>query len=232
MRFAICDDEKQFRQHIIDAIRQYSKQNNIYIDFDEFDNGFDLINSDKAYDIIFLDYQMDEINGLDTAKKLREKNNLSEIIFLTSYPQIVFDTFQVNTFRFLIKPLDFDKFKEALDNYRKNHVINECIVIKTNDSVLKVPIDSIIFAEAIDKYCNIHTADNTILYKKTLSELEGLLPQNIFYRSHRSYIVNFNHIVSHTNTDIKMDNNEVAMISKLKASAFKKSFLEYVKSTS
>jgi len=231
MRFAICDDEKLFRNEIKKTLDKYSKERHIDVLYDEFSNGHELLACKNEYDIIFMDYQMDSIDGLETAKKLREKNNNTDIIFITSFPQIVFDTFQYNTFRFLVKPIDYEKFCAALDDYRKIKNTEIFIIIKTDDITKKIPASQIIYAEASDKYCYIRTAEENFLYKKTLSELEEILPKDIFFRCHRSYIVNFRHIVSHTNTDITLDNQEKALISKMKASSFKKTFVEFIKRT-
>lgn len=229
MRFAICDDEKFFRNELKKALDNYSKERRIDIIYDEFSSGHDLLACKNEYDIIFMDYQMDSIDGLETAKKLRSRNDKTHIIFLTSYPKIVFDTFQVNTFRFLIKPLEYEKLRKALDDYRESLNSEEYVLIKIDEITKKIPVSEIIYAEASDKYCYIRTESDNLLYKKILSEFESMLPEDSFFRCHRSYIVNFRHIVSHTSTDILFDNNEKALISKTKASAFKKAFLDYVK---
>ncbi len=229
MRIAICDDEKFFRNQVKEALDKYSSERKVDVFYTEFSNGHDLIANKNEFDIIFLDYQMESIDGLETAKRLRSKNDKTEIIFLTSYPQIVFDTFQVHTFRFLVKPLDYEKMKSALDDYRKSIDNEEFLILKIDEITKKISMDDIIYAEASDKYCYIRTVKDSLLYKKTLSDLETLLPEDYFFRCHRSYIVNFKHVASHTNTDIMFDNNEKAAISKVKAAGFKKAFLDYVK---
>ena len=85
------------------------------------------------------------------------------------------------------------------------------------------------YIEAADKYCNIRTNEGTVLYKKTLSEIENMLPEDKFFRCHRTYLAGFRHIVSHTSTDILFDNKERALISRLKLTPFKKAFTGYIK---
>ena len=153
----------------------------------------------------------------------------SRIEFLTGFPHIVFDAFEVNTYRFLVKPIDMEKLSSAMDDYLADHDDDKFIIIKTDDNNRRIRIDDIIYAEASDKYCCIRTADENILFKKTLSEFEKLLPQDRFFRTHRTYLVGFRHIVSHTSADILFDNKEKALISKLKYGAFKKAFVDYVK---
>lgn len=229
MKIAICDDKMVLHEDLKQHLEEYAIKRNLVFVYDDYTNGYDLIASTIEYDLIFMDYQMDEINGLETSRRLRKKNIQTPIIFLTSFPNIVFDTFEVNAYRFLVKPIDMEKLSSALDDFLKSTDDNNFLLIKTDEDNKKINIDDIIYAEASDKYCYIRTVTDNILYKKTLSDIEKQLPQDKFFRSHRTYLVGFRHIVSHTSTDILFDNNEKAQISKLKNTAFKKAFTDYIK---
>ena len=230
MKIAICDDEMRFHVELKKCMEQYAKLRALDIVYDDYMCGKDLIETNKKFDIIFMDYQMNYLNGLDTARKLRNKNNNTTIIFLTSYPNIVFDAFEVNTFRFLMKPINMPKLISAMDDYLKSQDSSNYIMLKIDDVVKKINQNDIVYVEASDKYCYIRTVDDNILYKKTLAELEDSLSLDIFFRCHRSYLINFNHIISHTSKDITFDNNEKALISKTKLSSFKSAFLAHIKS--
>ena len=229
MRVAICDDQMLFHSELIKHLDNFAKKRNLIMVYHSYTSGFDLINSQNEYDLIFMDYQMSEIDGLETARRIREKNDRTAIIFLTSFPDIVFDTFEVNAYRFLIKPVKVDKLEAALDSYLAENEGAGFILIKTDENNRKININDIIYIEATDKYCNIRTNEGTFLYKKTLSEIEKQLPQDRFFRCHRTYLVGFRHIVSHTATDIIFDNKERALISRAKLSSFRKAFADYIK---
>lgn len=230
MKIAICDDEMIFHAELKKCMDEYAKLRAIDIIYSDYTDGKDLIAANKEFDIIFMDYQMNTINGLDTARKLRKKNINTTIIFLTSYPDIVFDVFEVNTFRFLMKPINMQKLIDAMDSYLKSQDNSNYIIIKVDDITKKVNQNDIIYVEANDKYCYIRTTTDNILYKKTLAELEETLTLDVFFRCHRSYLVNFNHIASHTSNDITFDNSEKAQISKTKLTRFKSAFLAHIKS--
>ena len=84
LKAAICDDEKVFHKELSAAIHKYTQMRNIEIYSDFYENGESLLHSEKEYDIIFLDYQMEGINGIETAEKLRGANNDSVIIFISA----------------------------------------------------------------------------------------------------------------------------------------------------
>lgn len=232
MRIAICDDENIMHRALKEQLEAYARSRRIILLYDDYLNGLELIKSKYEYDIIFMDYQMNGIDGLETARKLRKKKVNSAIIFLTSYPKIVFDTFEVNAYRFLLKPIDREKLFNAMDNYRKSIADSRYILIKNKNENTRINIDDIIYIEAADKHCWIRTVNDSYLYKNTLALIEKQLPKDMFIRSHRTYLVGFKHIISHTTTEILFDNNEKAMISKLKLTPFKNAFTNYIKKNS
>ena len=229
MKIAICDDKMILHDDLKHHLEEYALTRNLVLVYDDYTNGYDLIASNIEYDLIFMDYQMDELDGLETARRLRKNNIQTPIIFLTCFPNIVFDTFEVNAYRFLVKPIDDEKLRSAMNDFLKSTSSENFILIKTDEDNKKINIDDIIYIEASDKYCYIRTVTDNILYKKNLSVIENQLPQDRFFRTHRTYLVGFRHIVSHTSTDIIFDNKEKALISKLKNTAFKKAFTDYIR---
>lgn len=229
MKIAICDDKEIFHNELKKHLEKYAADRGIIIVYDDYLNGLELVASNIDYDIIFMDYQMDGMDGLETSKHIRKKNKKTAIIFLTSFPDIVFDTFEVNAYRFLVKPINMEKLSVAMDDFIQSLENDDYIFLKMDENNKRVDINDIIYVEAADKYCYIRTEDENMLYKNTLSEIEKMLPADKFFRSHRTYLVGFRHIISHTSTDILFDNKEKALISKLKFSAFKKAFTGYVK---
>ena len=216
MRITICDDETPMQKELKRQLDLYARTRNIYITYKYFRSGADLLSNYPEEDLIFMDYQMDGLDGLETARKLRAEHDQTPIIFLTSFPHIVFDTFEVNAYRFLVKPIDPDKLTAAMNDFLSAQKDDNYIIIKDGDTSRRICLDSIIYAEAADKYCYIRTTEEGFVYKKTLAEFEAMLPQDRFFRSHRTYL-------------ILLDNQEKALISKLKRTPFKKAFQDYIK---
>ena len=114
MQIAVCDDESFFRDNLKKLLIEYKTEKRIHMDIFEYESGEELLSSEKIFDIVFMDYQMTGINGLETARLLRLKNTICEIIFVTSFPEFILDSFEVQPFRFMLKPLQAEKIYEEI----------------------------------------------------------------------------------------------------------------------
>jgi DNA-binding LytR/AlgR family response regulator len=218
------------RADLKNKIVQYAVAHQQIIFFNEFESGEDLLLSKILFDIIFMDHQMNGLSGIETADKLRRNKINTTIIFLTNYSEVVFQSFEVNTFRFLLKPLDNNKLFAALDDYIARLNNENRFLIKQNGTTFSVPFCDIIYLEAQNQYTFVRTVNNTYKFNDTISNVEKSLPKNCFARCHRSYIVNLEHIRNHTITDIQFDNGERALISRALYKKFKMQYIAYIKS--
>lgn len=119
MKIAICDDEAFWINELRVLLEEYYITRHIDCYFTLFLSGTELLLTHDKFDVIFMDYQMDDLNGIEAARKIRMQNNKCAIIFVSSYPDIAIDTFEVDAYRFLVKPFDKDKLFKSLDDYRK-----------------------------------------------------------------------------------------------------------------
>lgn len=232
MKIAVCDDEKIFRNALVCLLNQYATDRGQIILIDEYDDGSTLLKSTISYDIILLDHQMKFLNGLDTIKALRDKNSSTKVIFVSSYSEIVFDSMKYNTFRFLVKPVDKDKLYEAIDEAINDQNTEYKIIVKDteyNENIVILEKD-IIYAQAENVYTYIITESGSYRYSYNLSYLEKELRSNFFMRTHRSYLVNFNHITSFDKSGITFSNGQKAVISRAKYKEFSNYYLNYIKS--
>lgn len=228
MLIAICDDESVFCESLKGFLYKYFNSHNIDAVIEVHLDGNSLINSKKKYDLIFLDYQMPVINGLQTAKIIRKENDLCTILFLTNYPEIVYDTFKYDTFRFLIKPLSTEKLTEALDSFRQKINFYYPISLSFNGETYKIDTREIVYIEANGKNSVIRLKDQSFHSPKTLSSVFSLLPNNCFYKTHRSFVVNFAFIDKFNKHFIKFTNGEYARISRNKYDDFIKAINIYL----
>lgn len=229
MNIAVCDDEKNSREKLITFLNKYNDfgKKDIYIT--EFSSGNSFLQSSKVFDLIFMDYMMDGLDGIETVQKIRMINKDVKVIFLSSYKEIVFDTFEVDTFRFLIKPVNEEKLFLALDDYFKSINNDDYFIVKTKEKSVRIKLSEIIYAESQGKHSIIRTTKEPLHLLKMLKDIEKLLPKDKFSRCHKSYLVSYEHVYNHTKSEITFDNGEKSCISRDYYVAFKNGLQDYIK---
>lgn len=228
LKVAVCDDEKVFHKEIIDLLRKFQKARKIDIFIDHYENGNTLLKSKQEYDVIFMDYQMEEMDGIETARKLRETNSDSIIIFISAYPSAALDAFEVQTFRFIQKPIGEIKLFKALDDYLKSVDYDNLLLINTHDSKYKIKMSEIIYLEGDGKYTTVRTKNKSLRVHMNLKQLEVRLPGSKFIRCSKSFVAGFEHISNHDNSSIIFDNGEKAIIGAHYAAKFKTALQDYI----
>ena len=234
MYIAVCDDEKIFRNILHNELDSYASERNLTFIIHEFADGTELLNTKLTFDLIFLDHQMKEKNGIDTVDTLRKRNDNTTVVFISSYQEIVFESIKYKTFRFLVKPLDKEKLIEALNAVIKEKQDLTCISVKdeVNQKIVTIPAREIVYAQAENIYVVVVTEKGTYKYLHMISKLEEELNCVYFFKTNRSYLVNFNFISGYNSKEIVFTNGQKALISKPRFKAFKQAYLTYLKNRS
>ncbi|GKX28537.1 DNA-binding response regulator [Vallitalea longa] len=234
---AICDDEVLqvdiVEKLILETVQQINKTVNIL----KFFSGEDLVKYCKTDDklhIIFLDMEMDGIDGIECAKKIREKNENVIIIFVTGYKEYVFDVFEINTFRYLLKPVKKDQFQKALiaaiksiKHRKAPKKQNEVLVINKNKEKIIIAYNSINYFEKYKNKVMVNCDKQNIEFYGTFNELNTLLDINKFIRVHQGYIANIDKIEVITSKEVYMKNGQKLPVSRRNAKEVKEVFLSY-----
>lgn len=228
MKTAICDDESYWRGRIRKMLDEYQNIRHLDVSASFFENGAELLKCKDKFDIIFMDYQMDDINGIETARNIRAANDGCTIIFISAYTEVAFEAFEVDTFRFLKKPVDKEKLFDALDEYRKRVERDGILIIKSHDETIEIKMSEIIFCEAMYRKTLLHTTRGEIEFSRNIKEIENKLPKSRFFRCGKAYIISFEHIKSFNNSAITMSNGFKAYIGRNYLAALRAAFQEYV----
>lgn len=227
MRIAICDDDRGFHGVIERLTEQYELARNIRIYTRHFDRG-EALPIPNEFDVVFMDYEMKGINGIETAKRLREANSNATIIFLSAYPEAALDSFEVSAFRFLKKPVDKDKLFKALDDYWASFDHDSILTFKTRDGGHTVKTSDIIYLEGDRGHTTIRTKDKSFYVYETLMQLEIRLPPEKFVRCHKTFVAGLAHIKNHNVTEMVFDNGEKASIGRYYSKSFKNALQNYI----
>ncbi len=237
MEIAICDDEKQVCEWLKNKIQKRYPNAVIYC----YQTGQELIEYDwTTYpDILFLDIQMPQINGIELAQSLRKKGWKTSIIFVTAYTDYVFDAFDVRAFHYLVKPVLEEKLDVVLDSAIKQvesfHIVDnntmqqgeKVIVVKSGGVYISIKSAEIMYAEVFNRKVIVHTTSECIEYYGKLRELESSLGID-FYRPHRAYLVHFKYVTKYDNRVIYIGKEQV-MMAKQNYAGFVKEYMAYMK---
>ncbi|WP_300277416.1 LytR/AlgR family response regulator transcription factor [Peptacetobacter sp.] len=217
----ICDDELEVRDTIKKSIIEIMKDDTTEYQIKEFSSGDDVIkyiSSDNEIDILFLDIQMNGLDGMETARKLREYDKTTEILFVTSIESKISEAFEVRAFRFIKKPVQYEVIEKNL---------KECVIeitrkrgcflkIKTETGFRKIYSRDIVYIEVLNRVIKIYTKEDKFEYRGTLEETMNNLEKQLFVQCHRSYVVNIIYIKEIGNKDIIMKDGSIVPISRSK----------------
>lgn len=156
--------------------------------------------STHAVDLIFLDINMPEMGGMEVARSLTG-NEAPAVVFTTAYPEYAVEGFEVEAVDYLVKPVSFDRFYKAVERVKQGLSRTDpssqsagSIFIRSDRKQYQVDLRDILYLEAYGDYVKVHCQQKMILTKGTLGSIEELLPDGLFIRTHRSYIVRFSAI--------------------------------------
>ncbi len=226
MNIAVVDDEKVIMEQISGLVRK--QMPDCYLE--SYATGEGLLEAVKRFDIVFLDIQMDGMDGIETARSLRKKQDDIVLIFVTGNREYLFDALDLYAFHYLLKPVDENKFREVLERaageVEKKKEKRGLFIKKRN---LMLDQADILYIESRAKKVEIHTdgSKDIIEIYATMEELEGQLGED-FYRCHRAYIVNMAHITEYDNDSITITNGDKIYLTKKKYGDFVKTYMWYL----
>lgn len=199
MKIALCDDEKMQLELLKEKIKYWGSVRKIEAELDCYENGEALIQNWKAavnesqYDLILLDIQMHGMDGMSLARQIREKDERTGILFVTGYEEYMAQGYEVEAFRYLVKPVKEEKLWEALDQFvRRQQKARPQLLVETAEGSLRVEAYEVRFAESFAHTCELHLEEECVCVRAGISELEEQAKRLgvPFVRCHRSYCIN------------------------------------------
>ncbi len=177
---------------------------------------------ENEVDLFFLDINMPEISGLSLAKIIHNK---SQVIFTTAYREYAVDGFNLNIVDYLLKPIAFDRFLQAVQKVSLSEITttnSDFMFVRSDRKMVKIDFNSILYVESLSDYVKIFTIDKIITIRETISSLEEKLPIKKFIRIHRSFIISFKNITSYTNEFIEINHKALPISRSYKESVLQK----------
>jgi len=232
LNIAICDDEPTQIEYLQKVVRAWSNTTKHQVKLMTFPSAKAFLfeySENKTFDILLLDIEMGEINGIELAKKLRSGHDNSQIIFITGYPDFISEGYEVAALHYLMKPVSETKLKEVLDRAAANISTKEkSLVIDTDDGIMRITLSDIMAAEVLAHDITLHTTDGLIHIRMSLNELISML-DNRFVRCHRSSLVGLHHVKKITKTDVILDSDTAIPLSRRMYDEVNRQFIAYYK---
>lgn len=226
LNIAICDDEGKAIRDIYNKLLNIDRR----LVIDTFYSGKKLLALKKKYDIVILDIDMEEIDGIKTAELLRQEKLTEYLIFLTGHSEFMQDAFKVRAYRYLVKPADPEDLKEALISISEENMDNISFIVKDSGSNISIALNDIICFEAFGDGTYIYTADKVYTSSSPLKKWLAETEDHGFFQVHKSYVISFNHTVSICKYEAEMMKLKMKVpISQRKYTKLKEAFFEYVK---
>jgi DNA-binding LytR/AlgR family response regulator len=178
---------------------------------------------DQAIDRVFLDIQMPDLKGTTLASMLPEN---CQVIFTTAYTEYALEGFELNAVDYLLKPITFERFLQAVNKLKSSKKVGEIrtITVKSGYDLHKLFLDDIYFIESDGEYVHFHTKNKKVMSYQSLRSLEKILDPSLFMRVHRSYIVNKTKVRALKGRDLSIEEHAIPVsdtyIEKVKSELF------------
>lgn len=236
LRLCICDDQETDAQQLCEMAQMFSRE---YPEFplavETFRSGYDVLDCiglAGGFDIYLLDVLMPNLNGVELARIIRERNEAAEILFLTVSREYALEAFSVKASNYLVKPVQRADFNRELLACIGNLAPKEnpSLVLKTKEGLRKVCVKDLMMVESFN-HRQVCTLANGVTFETTTTLralFEGLCVYGCFRMPHRSYIVHLDYVSEISSSELLLSNGKRVPLSRKTCTDFKGALLNYM----
>lgn len=231
LRVAICDDNNADLQILNDYVTEFGKT--VPVSITAYHDGFELAHDYKeksAFDLVILDMMMERLNGIDTARRIREVDTDVILLIVTATVEYAIEGYTVNASRYIVKPIEKNEFFRTLHNiYSLLEKRQEAIFsFPSINGYTRINMDDIYYFESDLRVIHVVSKLGTYTYTGRISAVEEQTKEHGFIRIHKSFIANMRHIHNIYKESVTMDNADVLPLSKHKHKEVQRQFLNFV----
>ena len=205
MWVAIIDDTPQDAQRLETYLQRYSEEAGGEYQIVRYEDGAEFLECrDKNFDLIIMDIDMPGVNGLDAARRLRERGDETVLMFVTNMPQYALAGYEVEAVDYVLKPVSYQDFILKLRKARRyiQRDRDVQIALRTLNGIIPLNVSEILYVESSLHYLTYHLMDREIRVRGSMGEAERLLPAQQFTRCNSGYLVNLRHVEAIEREDV------------------------------
>lgn len=230
-RIAVVEDEQQYRDEVCQYIEQYATEHQLKFDVTTYTDGQEIVDDvQKHYDIIFFDIEMTQLNGMDAAKVIRERDADVVMVFITNMAQYAIEGYEVGALDFVLKPIDYYGFSFRLARALgrvQNKQGNLEFAINTPGGIKKLNSNDIYYIEIENRFLVYHTAEGDFSQRGTLQSAEEMFQNYHFVKCNHWYLVNLKYVTEIEENIVHVAGSRLE-ISRRNRAHFLKEVTEYI----
>lgn len=218
LKIAVCDDDIEIAEELSAVIEKIMSDNNVEAKIYLFTDGYDIIESHIKFSLIFLDIEMPRLNGIETAKKIRDLDSHVQIVYVTNYHNYMRNAYRVHAFDYIQKPIEYASIHTVICDYLKtlSSNTNDVVEFTTEDSekILLNSTEIILISSGYRKRSVVViTTENDFICRGTITEIYETLDDRDFFIPFRGYIINMSKVKSFIRNDkiVMIDGDEVPL---------------------
>ena len=226
IRIAVVEDDRTDGEYLAQSLKKYSRETDVV----QFSSAVDfLTNYEPKYDVVFMDIDMPYLDGMSAARKLRELDEQTCLVFVTSLAQFAVMGYEVAAFDFIVKPFTYSNLclkLQRLFRHLSTHTERE-IIIRTEGNMARVAIEDILYVEITGHRIVYHTKSREIASYGTLKSVEESLDDPLFVRCNKCYLVNLR-AVDAIRDSCAVVGGDKLLISYPRKAAFERALTDYL----
>ena len=234
MNIAVVDDLAVGRETLVNYLNEYFSERNMNVTISDFSDAESFVTQfeNNKYNMIFFDIYMPGMSGIEAASTVRKTDSSVEIIFLSTSNNFACESYSVNAFCYLVKPITKDAVESLMQRYFEKYEEPSkslSVLYKTKPEIkLKIAYDSIMYIDVTNRKVRLHLKDKTIEIQNTFSQCASILTEDSrFSNCCKGFIVNFDYVNTVSGNDFLMQNGDYVPIKKRENQQVKKQYLTY-----
>ena len=216
-RIAVCDDQPSQLLNLTKKLNLYAEARHVRFRIHAYPSAeaflFDFFEN-RNFDLLLLDIEMAEMNGIELAKRVRAESETVQLCFITGYPDYMNQGYDVEALHYLLKPVSTEKLFEVCDRFLKAvETRPRFFLFSVGKEVVRVYEKDVFYGETQGHYVLLHTKQGELKLRMTMPELEKQLGEG-FFRTGRSFAVNLRYVMRITKTDVLLEDGTAVPLGK------------------